>query len=265
MSNETEQWEALLACISNLYITFANYKLTGPILCEMSDAVVVADGINLRARAAQEFERYQFKAITTLGMVQDYKHFLPRLLELSCLQRRRRALGESAIPEVSLEEPVYLDVIARKLQYADVRRWPAGERDALASFGAAHWRWELWLPPDYGRDLRDSMTLLAVVGCLLHELLESSLRRSEIVEIHALAKFINQNVEFTIKGGGTRLRWTDHDTNASEQFERWLLQPHVEAALEKVFYEIGDGEMANELSKAVQKIGWLREMGSEKE
>ena len=164
------------------------------------------------------------------------------------------------MPQENSEPTMGLDGIAMKLKYAEAQHWPARERDVLATFAIARWQWELWLPMDYGGDLRDTLTLLSVIGRPLNEILDASLRSGESDEIQALAIFINRHVEFSIKRGGTQLGWTDSMTSAPREFEHWLLQPHVEAAIENAFYEIGEGEPAAEFSNAVQKIGWLREM-----
>lgn len=252
-------WETLQARIQAVYHVFAHYKLAGPILCEMSDRIIVADGVAARERQAQEFERYQWKAITTLGTVEDYKHFLPRLLELNCLQRRQRALNDcSGFDEVTID----LDRIAMKLQYAKALEWPRHERDALAEFCFARWRWELLQRADYGRGLLDVLFMLSVLGRPLSELLDESLRSADLQELRGLAWFINKRVDFAIKRGGTYLNWSESQTDAPAQLERWLLQRQVEATLEAAFYRAADATMAQELSNAVQKIGWLRQARS---
>jgi hypothetical protein len=259
MPNEIERWEKLQANIQAVYQTFARYKLTGPIESEMSNAVMVADGIKLGERKAEELKIYQWKAMTTLGTVEDYKHFLPRLLELNCLQRRERVLGGAAAAYEIVERAIDFFTIVHKLHYGEVSGWPGNELDALYELGVARWRWELLLPPDYGHDLQATMMLIAVIGCPLREVLESSLESRDTNELCGLARFVNRCVEFSVKAGGTHLRWTESYLDAPDQFERWLLQPHVEAALEQAFYQLGQGEAAIELSNAVQKIGWLRE------
>jgi len=260
MSNETERWQNLHAKIAHVYETFARYKLAGPIKSEMSDAIIVADGINLGERKAEELKTYQWKAMTTLGTVEDYKHFLPRLLELNCLQRRERVLGGEAAACEIVERAIDLSTIVDKLHYGKVLDCPASELEALYEFGVARWRWALILPADYGHDLQETMMLIAVIGRPLQVLLESSLESRDMDELCGLARFINRCVEFSVKAGGTHVRWTESYLNAPDQFEKWILQPHVEAALEQAFFQFGQGEAAAELSSAVQKIGWLREM-----
>ncbi len=260
MLNETERWESLRASIVGVYEAFARYKLAGPIKSEMSDAVMVADGIKLGERTAEELKRYQWKAMTTLGTVADYKHFLPRLLELNCLQRRERVLGGAAAAFEMVERAIDLSTIVDKLHYGEVLGWAGNELETLYRFGVARWRWELILPSDYAHDLQATMMLIAVIGRPLQNLLQSSLESRDMNELCGLARFINRCVEFSVKAGGTHVRWTESYLNAPDQFERWISQPHVEAALEKAFYQFGQGEAATELSNAVQKIGWLREM-----
>ena len=75
---------------------------------------------------AADLERYAFKAMSTLGTVQDFKHFLPRLLELVARD------GEIGSTDV--------EVVLGKLRYAGWTRWPQDERVCLEQFLAALWR-----------------------------------------------------------------------------------------------------------------------------
>jgi len=62
------------------------------------------------------------KALTTWGEVTDLKHFLPRILELL------------AQLDATQDWAIDGELIASKLRYADWRKWPADEQDALTQF-----------------------------------------------------------------------------------------------------------------------------------
>lgn len=68
---------------------------------------------------AEQLHRYAFKAMTTWGDVDDFKWFLPRLLELA---------GE-----------LDFDLVLGKVAYAHWTEWPARERDAVRAFLLAEW------------------------------------------------------------------------------------------------------------------------------
>src|SRR5689334_4808434 len=75
----------LQASVENLYTVFARYPLAEIEHCKC--CVTPEENARLSAKPLRElteadFGRYPGKAITTWGHDEDYKHFLPRLLEL---------------------------------------------------------------------------------------------------------------------------------------------------------------------------------------
>jgi hypothetical protein len=69
---------------------------------------------------------YAFKAMSTFGDVEDFKHFLPRILELMLVGGGYPGLGR--------------DVVGSKLALAKADGWPEGERRALGDFLLADWQ-----------------------------------------------------------------------------------------------------------------------------
>lgn len=68
----------------------------------------------LRLLDARDVQEYALSALTTVGTIEDYKHFLPRLLELAT--------------EPGAVEP---QMIALKLEMAAWRTWPKNEQRSL--------------------------------------------------------------------------------------------------------------------------------------
>lgn len=83
---------------------------------------------SLRALTSDDLCYYAFKAMITFGDADDFKHFLPRLLDL---------LAESLVGD-----PLGLNVeiLGVKLHYAGFSSWPAPEREAVLGFTHAWWR-----------------------------------------------------------------------------------------------------------------------------
>ncbi len=79
---------------------------------------------NLRELSADDLSSYAFKAMTTIGTVKEWKHFLPRICEL---------IAAGPFPK-NIEI-----VLAGKLEYAEIGSWPAGERDAVERYLRALW------------------------------------------------------------------------------------------------------------------------------
>ena len=72
--------------------------------------------------------------MSTLGTREDFKHFLPRLLELA------------ADPDPPLGLGLEPGGILMKLEYGECRKWPEAEQAALLDFFTASWRAALTVP-----------------------------------------------------------------------------------------------------------------------
>jgi len=260
MNAESLRWETLCTTVEQTYHVFAHYKLTGPICCEMSDRVLVPERVPLRQRGMQDFERYQGKAITTLGTVEDYKHFLPRLIEMNCAQQRRRTVfGDTITCEELMAVGIGLDMIAMKLEYAQASLWPSAERDVLEAFGIARWWWELTVPANYHGGIREAMAVLTAVGRPLCEYLSRMFASAGDAEFLGLSRFVNGSVTSSVKCPVLRFKWASDRSDRADPLERWLLSPEVETALEAAFFRATEADAAEELSNAVQNLRWLRQ------
>jgi hypothetical protein len=77
----------------------------------------------LRAISADEISRFAFKALTTWGTLQDYKYFLPRILELT----------------FSGELFVDIEITVGKVSRGDFDSWPPEEQTAIREVLRAAW------------------------------------------------------------------------------------------------------------------------------
>jgi hypothetical protein len=122
----------LARSIAMLYEAFREYPLNARIEacphCELESAKACLHTRPLRELGWAELGVYTFKAMTTFGDAIDFKHFLPRILELYVLDHR------GAQYDVS--------VVFEKLNYASWQSWPDSEVAAVRHFVAA-WRWAL--------------------------------------------------------------------------------------------------------------------------
>jgi hypothetical protein len=71
----------------------------------------------LRNLTAMKLSAFEGAALYTVGTTLDYKHFLPRMLEL--------------MSDTDLEASIYPDLVARKLKYANFRDWPSEEISSI--------------------------------------------------------------------------------------------------------------------------------------
>lgn len=114
----------------NLYSTFSKYPFKSSIEgcpCCISDS----DKSTLHSKQLRELEdedlsRYAFKAMTTWDDVNDYKHYLPRIFELSA---KRELIVDTF-------------VTLGKLEYGKWKEWNEREKEAITDFLKAWWEKE---------------------------------------------------------------------------------------------------------------------------
>jgi hypothetical protein len=132
--------------IEPLYIAFSQYRLRERIdacnHCHGSEDDRLLRSKKLRELGVRELHHYIWDAMTTWGDDYDFRHFLPRILEIYALDER--LTGEFINPEIVLG----------KLQYARWTNWPASEQEAIRRYLSALWiskinhefPWEEFLP-----------------------------------------------------------------------------------------------------------------------
>jgi hypothetical protein len=129
---------ALHAAIGGFYATFASYPLKRVIVgCPHCVSRADSDALHMRALdalTADDVRYYATKAMTTFGDAEDFKHFLPRLLEL--LARELEACGSGGAGEdLGFNE----EILGGKLALAGYTGWPVVEREAVERFLDAMW------------------------------------------------------------------------------------------------------------------------------
>lgn len=114
----------LKEAIDNLYTAFAGYAINGNLRDRCCECCVSDDEIkqllskSLKDLKAEDLNYFMTSAITTFGNVEDYKHFLPRILELM--------VGNSDMIDDFLTY--------EKLNYSNWLLWNTHEVTALKSF-----------------------------------------------------------------------------------------------------------------------------------
>jgi hypothetical protein len=201
-----------------LYAAFAAYprraQIEGCPCCVAAADQLPLHRVPLRKLTADDLGRFAWKAMTTWGDAQDYRHFLPRILELS--------LADNTEPGLEL------GLIASKLEYGGFAEWPAPERTAVAA-----WLREAWaegLETLAHRGLLDLAIALEPV-IALDELLAIWSRCTATAAVHHLADAL---------GDISRLR----RTAARARIEPWLFAPERRAALETAFAADPSDELA---------------------
>ena len=119
--------DKLTIAIEELYATFAVYPLKSTMdgcpCCVSNADKEIIHSKQLRALDGDDLSRYAFKAMTTWGDTDDFKHYLPRILELLA----------------TTDFIVDTFVVLGKLTYGNWRSWLANEQTAIETFVYAWW------------------------------------------------------------------------------------------------------------------------------
>lgn len=132
---------ALTDATKTLYKVFAHYpakqRIEGCPCCVSDADKSILHTARLQELPPEHLSRFAFKAMTTFGDTEDFKHFLPRIFELSA----QRAL------------PVDEFVVLGKLEYGHWHQWPAKEVAAIRNFLLAWWQHDVHTQPTFDRHL----------------------------------------------------------------------------------------------------------------
>lgn len=128
----------LQAAIENAYTAFAKVpfprRLDASPYRDGDGTLAALSAAPLRALSGEQIGPYAGWAITTVGSADDYRHFLPRIFELSVLDPTW----------LGIEPPIMAD----KLLRAQWRQWPSAQRSAVLDFFRAAFRWAIERHPD---------------------------------------------------------------------------------------------------------------------
>ena len=238
--------EALKRAIEALYTTFARYKLKDPVEgcphCTSSEDDRLLSSDPLRKLSAANLERFAFKAVSTLGTLEDFKHFLPRILELAAL---RGKLGYTDF-----------EIILGKLDYAGWTHWPERERKAIRHYLLALWQHQLC---NYPAPIEADDCLCGIGNCEddLQPYLQTWQDETAAPSIDHLADFIDCNARHLLKNRRLGNAFWEEREPQMRQVIDWLLAPAITKKLESAFFNCKDPTLAEKLSTAADQLTWL--------
>ena len=163
-------------------------------------------------------------ALTTVGNVGDYKHFLPRILEQAVI--RDTWLG-TAPP-----------IIAERLKMGDWEAWPADEKAAITSFFTAAWGQASRRHPN-DADAVDWLCGIAALGLDVRVALTDWLRPPTIEAALQAARFLSMAPARIVgPGGSDGGYWTYVDDETCRSIGEWLASQEVCEALLRAADEV---------------------------
>jgi hypothetical protein len=227
----------LSQAIETLYLVFAKYPLTmveGCGCCVIPEHNERIHSKPLRQLTTNDLKHYRWKAMTTWGDVTDFKHFLPRLLELYSADW--------------LDEDFFM--LASKLNYGQWRDWPTVEQPAIEAYLL-----DLWKDCRTKR-LNNVVEVITTISELVFDLSSYLNAWQQAIEfspaIENLVMFINY---ITVRDGQVR----DMHRDQSDQIIQWLQTPALHQLLEAKFFQYTDNDvdLSTYISAALDRIRWL--------
>ena len=237
---------ALNAAIQDLYTAFRVYDVGRLHDSGCPHCVTDADHARILSNpisnlSAQDLERFAFKAGTTWGTADDFRRFLPRILEL--------LPGE-------LSELMDASIILSKLARFSWSTWPNEERVAIGRYLWA--LWEVVLGTDRWGSLTPEDLLEAYSGLFddVSAFLDSWERNHGKAATVALARMVESHADELARNGRVARTYSqDADRTLVSQ---WLLAPARLLQLESGFFASDDPDEIATISRAVDCLHWTR-------
>jgi hypothetical protein len=233
--------------IADLYRVFERYPRPeqvygSPISVSAEDIARLSGAGPLQSMSGAELSNYAFKALRTWGTLEDFKHYLPRLLELL-------SLGSDWL--------LYPELLLANLTSAKWFEWPLDEHEVIAQYLLALWQ---------------SAVLGKYLGCMrVSEFLKGL--GSDVVELEPFLSYWKQQLACNDLAALRHLAdfvyLSAAPLNKGKKLERFhqtlvwqvvdtLKEVDLTGKLEQAFFDYGaDAELARDFSRAVDYLWWL--------
>lgn len=208
-----DEWKA---AIDHLYEVFACYRR--PTTLEAAptrDPVAILRRLTsapLRELPAEALGTYAGQAMTTVGSESEYRHFLPRIVELSIAIQGSTGL-----------EP---EQIAGKLEYGRWRTWPEDAQTAIVRAFTAAWHKTRVQTPDLG-DASSQLCALAILGIDIAPFLAIWASPASAVEVRQMAAHVQ-----AAAGLADPVYWKNAGEANCRALLNWAHSPALREAIE---------------------------------
>ena len=235
-TKETEK--EVQAAIVDLREAFGRYHLRAPIDC-CAHCTSEADQRELQAAPSEvlsdeSLEEFAFRAMTTWGNEQDFKHFLPRILALMLI--------DGGFFYVDAE------VVFGKLQLANCRFWREAEQEALRRYFRAGWHHILCQEKPRIAPCTWLVGIMIAGESPMPFLKEWVTFRTITAYKHLSALLDDWYVDIIYR------RKTSPLLRAPEEIRRFLMDPATRAQLETLFFENEAEEYSSSLAEVVDSL-----------
>jgi len=234
----------LKAAVEGLYQAFERYPLrpsTEPCLhCHGAAEERVLHEHLLRDLTANQLNGFASEALTVWGDVVDFKHFLPRIMEIT-------------VTETGFHWP-FTESLFGRLAYANWREWPDDEHRAVERFLHVFWRVGLSGYPA-ADDIGSVLTSIAVTDVELEPFLASWLEMPGEAPLRHLAEFAEMHASFLLaRARVSNAYWGVEQKQAANVVTRWIRSGQPRVRLVDGFFVASSSAVEEEFSNAVRVL-----------
>lgn len=252
-----ESQSELKDSIRELYAVLRKYNKPGHVTgcphCTPEEYGRLLESRPLRDLDWPQLEHFAFKAMTTMGTLDDFKRFLPRLLELITLKHFPLTVD----PQTVLGKIAYAERDPMR-KPNEGRAFNGREREAIERFLAAWWRRELAHDPDddYGR-----CNVLECIGCATGDIAPYlaiwSFADGLSAALH-LAKLVNGSSDEFYSGRKAGFCfWSREERDCDQQLMAWLRTERCREILERPLFDETAGVHTDKLYAALGVLEFL--------
>lgn len=230
----------LTQSLESLYGEFAKYPASdmsgSPAYEDLSEWNKELLSKPLRELTENDLSRYVGKAMTTWGNAVDFKHFLPRILDL---------VGQ-------FRPPYETDVVFGKIELADWKSWPDSEKQCLYDYWIALWQELLDNDDEHAHSLFEAY----------FEAIYSMYQDFETMLVHwkstNSAASISHLCEFVLRHQNSifdqnQIGNLQLNPKECSSFFDWLTSDQLLNTLQNHFFESENAELS-------EKISWVEQM-----
>lgn len=229
----------LESAISSLYRAFRERKLADKLqgcpCCANDSELCRLSTTPLRALGSADLEPYSWHAIWTVGTEDDFRYFVPRLLELM--------VREGAF------QP---EVVAKKLRLAGWCAWSAPEQAAIHEYFRAFWS-AVFARTFWFIDASSAVCVLGNVFDDLVPFLSVWLSADEPAAVRELVEFSQSEASSAASGFINQPFW-DERPDQMKQVADWLTSQETLESVEQRWLANSEGPLAGDLLKITQAI-----------
>lgn len=181
----------------------------------------------------EELNRFTGKAISTWGKVDDFKHFLPRIFELTALYKT----------------PYEIWIAFEKLDLAEWKTWNKAEQDSINEYLIALFENILNDESEEAQynfiDYYTAINHFCIDSDSLVSIWDSTKTKAAVIHLSRL--IVEQHYAIFDKGV---LQGFNKSHNNVSQLKKWLLNPKTIEMLEKAYFQYQTEKISENISEA---------------